>query len=504
MDKKISSSINDETRGDTSETAGSKQGRDAGNGTATSNRIGVLIGLQIAIFLSAIDQTVLNVAIPKIATLLNDFDRGAWLITSYLLFATVTTPVAGKLSDIFGVKPVLIVATLLFGVTSALCGTAGLIDPVLSFTAMDQLILYRALQGIAGGAMIGLSFVAVGELFTARERGKYQGLLAAAFILAAIIGPVLGGWLVETQSWRYIFYINIPPVVVAAIVFAYTYPKSSRAKAQALIDSPGIALFILCIAPLLLASSEIGQSGAITATSAIEGVVSLIALVAFLIREKTALEPLIPLQIFRDKIISISLFTVFVTGIGLFGSMLLIAMMLQTVLGVSATESGALLTPLMLVVAGASVVGGIVIAKTGKYKMLIFGSLLLMEIGTILLSMLTKTSSPAYLLGSAAAGGVGLGLLLPVHSIIIQNFVKGNLMGVATSMSQFFRSLGGTLGTGLMSALMLTLMKQGSLEQAIHTVLTLYAATLAVAIISNFFLPEIELQSKNSSSSSQS
>ncbi len=474
----------------------------AGNGNVGAGKIGVLIGLQIAIFLSAIDQTVLNVAIPKIATLLNDFDRGAWLITSYLLFATVTTPVAGKLSDIYGVKPILIVVTLLFGVTSALCGVAGLIDPIFSLRAMDQLIFFRALQGIAGGAMIGLSFVAVGELFSARERGKYQGLLAAAFILAAIIGPVVGGWLVETQSWRYIFYINIPPVVVAAIVFTYTYPKSSRAKAEALIDYPGIVLFILCIAPLLLASSEIGKTGSVNSTSAIEGTISLISLVAFLIREKTAAEPLIPLQIFRDRIISISLFTVFVTGIGLFGSMLLIAMMLQTVLGVSATESGALLTPLMLVVAGASVAGGIAIAKTGKYKLLILGSLVLMEIGTILLGTVNKTTSPAFLLGCAAAGGVGLGLLLPIHSIIIQNFVKGNLMGVATSMSQFFRSLGGTLGTGLMSALMLTLMKQGSLEQAIQAVLSLYAIALAAAIVANFFLPEIELRSKEPKSAS--
>ena len=159
MDKKISSSKNDETQGDTNQSASSKQGRDAGDGSAASSKVGVLIGLQIAIFLSAIDQTVLNVAIPKIATLLNDFDRGAWLITSYLLFATVTTPVAGKLSDIFGVKPVLIVATVLFGVTSALCGTAGLIDHAIPFGAMDQLILYRALQGIAGGAMIGLSSI---------------------------------------------------------------------------------------------------------------------------------------------------------------------------------------------------------------------------------------------------------------------------------------------------------------------------------------------------------
>ncbi len=373
---------------------------------------------------------------------------------------------------------------------------AGLIPNLFQLAAMDQLILFRALQGIAGGAMIGLSFVAIGEIFNARERGKYQGLLAAAFIVAAIIGPVLGGWLVEHQDWRYIFYINIPPVVVATIVFLYTYPKSSRAKAQAVIDYAGIALFILCIAPLLLASSEIGKSGSINSTSFIEGTISLISLIAFLIREKAAKEPLIPLQIFRDRIISISLFTVFTTGIGLFGSMLLIAMMLQTVLGISATESGVLLTPLMLVVAGASVAGGLSIAKTGKYKLLILVSLILMEIGTILLSMVTKNSSPAFLLGSASVGGVGLGLLLPIHSIIIQNFVKGNLMGVATSMSQFFRSLGGTLGTGMMSALMLTLMKQGSLETAVHTVLTLYAINLGIAIFFNFFLPEVELNTK--------
>lgn len=454
------------------------------------HRLAVIVALQIAIFLSALDQTILNIAIPKISTLLEAFDKGAWLITSYLLFATVATPVAGKLSDIYGVKTVIIVATVLFGVTSALCGAAGLLPNLFGLGAMDQLILLRALQGIAGGAMLGLCFVAVGELFPLGQRGKYQGYLAAAFILAAILGPVLGGWLVEQHSWRTIFFINIPPSILATLLFAFAYPKAARDKAQAIIDYPGIFLFVLCIAPLLLASAEIGKTGSMSVPSSVSLAISLGAFVLFILRESSAREPLIPLALFKDSLVSISLLTVFVSGISLFGSMLLLAMMLQSVLGVTAVVSGAWLTPIMFVVGGVSVGSGVFVSRTGRFKMATIAGLLLMLVGTVLLLSVSQTSSPLQLLSSATAGGIGLGILLPIHSILIQNRVKGNVMGVATSMTQFFRSLGGTIGTGLMTALMLSLLKQVPLEQGIHTVLIIYAGALAITIIANCFIDE--------------
>jgi EmrB/QacA subfamily drug resistance transporter len=480
------------------------QAKSSMNGEATTKCspkqiVGICIGLQIAIFLSALDQTVLNIVIPKIASVLHALDKSAWIITSYLLFSTIATPISGKLADIYGVKKVLLAATLLFAAASALCGSAGLITqmsgwPVCSFDAIDQLIVARALQGTAGGAMIGLCFVSIGEIFPVGERGKYQGFLAAAFIVAALIGPALGGYIADVNSWRTVFYINIPLAAIASFLFATCFPLSSRAKAQTIIDFGGIALFIGTIVPLILGASALGRLGHLDTVCACYFGVAVICLGAFLWREQTAREPLIPLDLFRDRLISISLATVFITGIGLFGSMLLLAFILQQILGMSATAAGMTLTPLMIVVAGASIGGGLLLSKTGKYKILCLVALALLCLGTCMLSQLTAASPPWVLLQGGAIGGVGLGLLLPVHTIIIQKVVAGKLMGVATSMTQFFRSLGGTIGTGLMSALLLCLMKLGSLQSAISQVLLIYAGLLALTILLNFFLPEVPLK----------
>ncbi|CAN5483313.1 MDR family MFS transporter [soil metagenome] len=461
----------------------------------TKNYLAILVGLQIAIFLSALDQTVLNVAIPKMAQALHGFDKSAWIITAYLLSSTIATPVSGKLADIYGAKSVLIVATFLFGLASGLCGSAGLIDPLLGLDAIDQLILARAFQGIAGGAMIGLCFISIGDLFPVAERGKYQGFLAAAFIVAALVGPALGGWLTDKNSWRLIFYLNIPLSLLGCLLFKVSFPLSLRPRAKAVIDYLGIFFFVLFITPMILAASEIGKLGTIGPTPSIELACSLAMLLAFLWRENKATEPLIPLSLFKDKLIAISLVTVFVTGIGLFGSMLLLAMILQQMLQMTGIDSGLTLTPLMVVVALASIAGGLIVAKTKRYKLLCLFSLLLLAGGTSLLAwhMQAGTIKVADLLLDAAIGGVGLGLLLPVHTILIQNVAPPESMGIATSMTQFFRSLGGTIGTGLMSAVMLSLVRQGTLQQAVVEALVLYIVTVALAVVLNLFLPVVPL-----------
>lgn len=455
---------------------------------------GICIGLQIAIFLSALDQTILNIVIPKISTVLNAFDKSAWIITSYLLFSTIATPIAGKLADIYGVKKVLLAATLLFALSSALCGSAGLSERIFAFDAIDQLILARALQGTAGGAMLGLCFITIGEIFPAQTRGKYQGFLAASFIVAALIGPALGGFIADTSTWRWVFYLNVPLAFFAAVAFAVSFPVSIREKAKTIIDYPGIAFFICALVPLILGCAQLGRLGHLDGLSAAEIGTSIVSLAAFLWREKFAPEPLIPLQLFRDRLISISLATVFATGIGLFGSMLLLAYILQEIMGTSATGAGVTLIPLMIITAGASIAGGLSLSKTGKYKVLCLIALALLSLGAYLLSGL-KAASPVWLLiADGSVGAAGLGLLLPVHTIIIQKVASGETMGVATAMTQFFRSLGGTIGTGLMSALLLCLIKAGSLQLAISQVLVIYAGLIFLTFLLNMFLPEVPLK----------
>jgi len=457
--------------------------------------VAILIGLQIAIFLSALDQTVLNVAIPKMALVLHGFDKSAWIITSYLLFSTIATPVSGKLADIYGAKSVLTMATFLFGLASGLCGSAGLLPQVCGLDAIDQLILCRGFQGIAGGAMIGLCFISIGDLFPVAERGKYQGFLAAAFIVAALIGPALGGWLTDANSWRAIFFLNIPLSLIGCLLFHFYFPVSLRARAQAIIDCPGIAFFVAFITPLILGASEIGKLGAVSTIAGAELIFSAAMLCLFLWRENRAAEPLIPLALFQNRLIAISLITVFITGIGLFGSMLLLAMILQKMMAMSGTSSGLTLTPLMIVVALASIAGGLVVSKTGRYKLLVLTALGLLTLGTALLAWHMQWQiSVGILLADSAVGGVGLGLLLPVHTILIQNVARPETMGVATSMTQFFRSLGGTIGTGLMSAVMLSLVRHGSLQDAVYQALLLYVATLVLALTLNFFLPVVPLK----------
>ena len=464
-------------------------------------KTGIWVGLQIAIFLSALDQTILNIVIPKIGSVLHAFDKSAWIITSYLLFSTIATPISGKLADIYGVKKVLLWATLFFALTSALCGSAGLIPQILALDAIDQLIIARALQGIAGGAMLGLCFVSIGEIFAIGERGKYQGFLAAAFIVAALIGPTLGGYIADASSWRLVFIINVPLGIIAAILFGLSFPASSRKKAKPIIDFAGIAFFIGAIVPTILAASDIGRVGGFSPLSTILSLIAIVSLGLFLWQEQKASEPLIPPALFKDRLIAISLITVFVTGIGLFGSMLLLAYILQQILGVSATSAGITLTPLMIVVALSSIAGGLLLSKTGKYKMLCLIALSLLALGTFMLSQLTGQTSSLSVVACAAVGGIGLGLLLPVHTIVIQKVASGENMGVATSMTQFFRSLGGTIGTGLMSALLLCLMKLGPLPTAISQVLVIYSGLILLTIFLNFFLPEVPLKQTSPSKS---
>jgi MFS family permease len=279
----------------------------------------------------------------------------------------------------------------------------------------------------------------VGELFVARERGKYQGVLAAAFIVAAVLGPGLGGWLADAGLWRAIFYINVPLGILAAICLHTFFPQTHRQ----------------------LSSSK---------------------------------DPIIPAHVFKSRLINICLATVFVSGIGMFGGSLVLAVLLQQVFHVSATQSGYALTPLMLVVAVASIVSGYLVSRTGRYKILCLIGLLFMSAGCILLAFVNSRTPLYVVYADAAINGIGLGLLLPVHAIVVQNAVKDAVLGFATSMTQLFRSLGGTIGTAILSAILLYLLKSQTIETALTTIFWIHGITVAATLVLNFFLPEVELK----------
>ena len=465
-------------------------------------QLGVMAGLQLCILLCAMDQTVLNTAIPRIATTLGGFDRSMWIITSYLLFSTVATPVAGKLSDLFGVKRVLLVATALFTLFSALCAEAGVFAGILGLDAMNQLIFMRGLQGIAGGAMLGLCFVAIGKFFVLKERGKLQGLLAASFVVAALAGPILGGWLVDAWTWQMIFYLNIPFGIAACLCLKFCMEDSAISHAAPSIDVKGLVTLLLSVLPIMVAANEIGNTGHFDVVSVLLVGLSLLMFITFIVCEKVAKEPLIPLVLFRDPIIRVSLVTVFVSGIGLFGSTLLLSVALQKVLGVSAMMSGLYLAPVMITVALSSVFSGLVVGKTGHYKLILLIGLVLMSLGSYFLSWTGPQSAAWTMIAYAALAGVGMGFILPVHTIAVQSIVSARMMGVGTSMTQFFRSLGGSIGTGFMSALMVCLIKQNSLPTAVDQMFLLYAVAMLVLVIVNTFVPEASLKSQSLGGSS--
>lgn len=394
--------------------------------------VGLFIGIDLALFLSALDQTILNTAVPRMAAEFGDFDLGPWIITAYLLMCTVATPLAGKLADTIGTKRALAWATGLFVAASMLCGMA---------TSFAFLIAARAVQGVGGGAMISLCFISIGELFTARERGKYQGILAAAFIVAAIIGPALGGWLADHKLWRWVFYINVPLGLVASICLALFFPRVERISKE-----KGTKIF--------------------------------------------------PRELFNSTLVNISLVTVFVTGMGLFSGSLVLALLFQETYHTNAAQSGYALTPLMLLVALASIAGGLLISRTGRYKIICIAGLVLMSVGAVQLALINAQSPLYAVFVGAGVSGLGLGLLLPVHAIVVQNSVDRSVLGVATSMTQLFRSLGGTIGTGLLSGFLALLLKTHSMQMSLTTVLMIYAVTLCGTTLLNFFMPEVELKTK--------
>lgn len=417
--------------------------------------IGTLGGLLFALLLAAIDQTIVGTAEPRIIAQLSGFDRYPWVSTAYLLSSTIAVPIFGKLSDIYGRKWFFLGGTSLFVIASALCGASGTLN-FLPLDGMNQLILFRGMQGFGAGIMTGLIFVIIGDIFSPAERGKYQALFAAVWGFASMFGPTAGGFITDHFSWRAAFYVNLPVGILAVLAIYFEFPDLHKKGVDRKIDWAGVATLILCIVPLLLALTWVTNYG--WSSPRVESLLALAAvmLCAFLYAETKAKEPLIPLALFKNPVISTCSLAVFILGMGMFGVIIYLPLFMQGVLGVTATASGNLLTPLMMGAVAGSIVTGQMNARLGTYKPSALVGSVLVAIGMILFARMDGSTTRMEVVVGMVIAGIGMGLLQPVYTVAVQNSAPPEHMGAATASTAFFRSIGSTVGVAVFGSILLT------------------------------------------------
>jgi EmrB/QacA subfamily drug resistance transporter len=414
-----------------------------------------MTGLLLAVLLASLDQTIVGTAEPRIIAQLSGFDRYPWVSTMYLLCSTLAVPIFAKLSDMYGRKWFFLGGSVGFVLSSALCGAAGTMT-FLPIDGMNQLIVFRGLQGIGGGVMMGLAFTIIGDIFSPAERGKYTSFFAATWGLASIFGPTLGGWLTDQVSWRAVFYVNLPVGAVAIAIIYFQFPELHPEGVIRKLDWAGIATLILCIVPLLLALNFATDFG--WTSTRIESllVFSAVMLAAFLWAESKAIEPLIPPSLFREPIVSLCSVAVFLLGMGMFGVIIYLPLFMQGVLGVSATQSGNLLTPLMMGAVAGSVVTGQLTLRLQSYKIAAVVGSILVAAGMILFARMNGATHRMDVVLAMIIGGIGMGLLQPVYTVAVQNVAPRKYMGAATASTAFFRSIGSTMGVAIFGSVLLT------------------------------------------------
>ncbi len=417
--------------------------------------LGTMLGLLLSVLLASLDQTIVGTAEPRIIAQLSGFDRYPWVATNYLLTSTLAIPIFAKLSDIYGRKWFFLTGAGMFMLTSALCGASGTLT-FLPIDGMNQLIVFRGLQGVGGGMMMGLAFTIIGDVFSPAERGKYQGFFAATYGLASIFGPTLGGWLTDHVSWRAAFYVNLPVGIVAIVAIWLEFPYWRPEGVKRSIDWAGVTTLILCIVPLLLALTWVRDYGWSSPRVEFLLAMSIVMLAAFLWIERKAVEPLIPLVLFRNPVISMASTASFILGMGMFGVIIYLPLFMQGVLGVSATESGNLLTVLLLSSVAGSILTGQINLRLLTYKPSAVAGSILITAGMILFARMDAMTLRSAVVTAMLVAGFGMGLLMPVYTVAIQNAASREHMGAASALPTFFRSIGSTVGVAIFGTILLT------------------------------------------------
>jgi EmrB/QacA subfamily drug resistance transporter len=406
----------------------------------------VVAGLMVGLSLAALDGTIVATALPTIVGDLGGLDQLSWVITSYLLASTAATPLFGRLSDLYGRRRLFQVAIVIFIVGSMLAGVS---------QTMLQLILARGVQGVGGGGVMAMCFAIIGDIIPARERGRYTGFFTATFAAASVAGPLLGGFFVDNLTWRWIFYINLPLGLVALLVTSHVLRRVPFRRQDHRIDFLGAALMVAAVSSTMLVAVWGGNeyawsSGVIIGLSS----AAVILTVAFIIQERRVQEPILPLRLFRNRVAAVCFAISFLLGAVMFATTSFLPLFLQIVTGASATNSGLLIVPLMAGLTISSIITGRRITTTGRYRIYPIIGTALCTAGVVLLSRMETDTTRLYSSASMAIVGYGVGMTMPTMSLAAQNAVSGRDLGVVTSATTFFRSLGGALGVALFGAVL--------------------------------------------------
>ena len=406
--------------------------------------LAIYAGLMVTLLLAALDQTIVATALPKVVSDLGGLQSYSWVFTAYMLASTVTVPIYGKLGDIHGRRPLFLLSIAIFLVGSALCGLA---------QNMPELIVFRGIQGLGAGGLFPLALATVGNIVPPRDRGRYQGLIGATFAAASIIGPLVGGFIVDHTTWRWIFYVNLPIGGLALVVIYLTMPRRAE-KREHSVDWLGGVVLALGAAALLLGLVWGGRQYAWTSGQ----VVGVLAAAAVLLGvfagiERRVREPILPFDLMRNSTVAASVLSMGLVGMAMFGTISFVPLFVQGVIGTSATSSGVVLTPLMLGAVATSFLSGQWVSRSGRYKPNALVGPPVLAVGLLLLWRMDVHTTNGEAARNMVITGIGLGLMMQVFVLSVQNSVPSRHIGSATALTQFARSIGSTLGVTIMGVI---------------------------------------------------
>lgn len=448
-----------------------------------------MVAVLTAIFMGSLDSTIVATALPAMVHALHGFSSYSGVISAYLIAATVALPISGKLSDVYGRKRLLAAGVLWFTAASLLCGAA---------QSMVQLVLFRALQGLGAGVMQAAANTTIADLYPPVRRGHAIGFLTSTSMLASLIGPVLGGFLADGPGWRYVFLINLPVGLLGTVMVLRYFPQLHRHKPKDFkIDYAGALCMTAGVVPVLLALHRIGEAGHADGTSLAMLGLGAVMTGLFLVIERRAEHPIVPLQVFKNPIISISLLNTGLSMAAIISVTLFTPLFLQSVLHISARTSGVILLPLSLTFAVFATATGHLVGRIGRYRNLALAGTGAAIVGGLLLAQLSPTTSPLYLLLSAMVAAFGCAVCMPIYNIAVQNAAALNALGVTTSMVYFLRFLASSVGVAVFGCILASQTPLHGLASALSDVYYLATALLVVIFLTTLFLKELPLRRSN-------